>query len=84
MTEEHSAELNGEYTLPEEFRRWSSSAQRAWLSGGLTQRQMLEFAIDELGLTVDMGSDGSLTNRDLARFIVAITEQGGVNDAPSN
>lgn len=69
--------------LPEDFHTWHPSAKRVWLAGGLTQRQMLNYAIDQLGLDLDYSSHGSLTNRDLAQFVVAITENGGVADGDS-
>jgi len=69
--------------LPDDFHEWGPEAKRAWLAGGLTQRQMLNYASDQLGLTIQFESHGTATNRDLAEFIIELTENpagGHIND----
>lgn len=61
--------------LPDDFHTWGPEAQRAWLTGGLTQRQMLNYATDQLGLDLECEGRGTLTNRDLAQFVVALTNE---------
>lgn len=60
--------------VPEDFHRWSAQARRAWLAGGMTQRQMLNYSAKELGLSVHFDGAGALSNRELAEFIVELTE----------
>lgn len=67
-----------EQTLPDDFLHWTPAAKRAWLTGGFTQRQMLNYACDELGIDIEYSPQGRLTNRELARFVVAVTEGGEV------
>lgn len=57
--------------IPEDFSTWTPEAQRAWLTGGMTQREMLNFAADELGIGEEFSGFGGLTNRELAVFVVA-------------
>lgn len=65
--------MSYELYLPDDFHTWGPEAQRAWLAGGLTQRQMLNYATDQLGLSLEYDGRGTLTNRDLAEFVVALT-----------
>lgn len=60
--------------LPDDFHEWGPEAKRAWLAGGLTQRQMLNYASDQLGLSIQFESHGTATNRDLAEFVIELTE----------
>lgn len=60
--------------MPDDFHEWDAEAQRVWLAGGLTQLQMLNYAADELGLDEEFDELGSMTNRDLARFLTALME----------
>lgn len=69
--------VNYHLYLPDDFHEWSPEAKRAWLAGGLTQRQMLNYAADQLGLPIQFDSHGSATNRDLAEFIIELTEGRG-------
>jgi hypothetical protein len=70
--------MSREAKLPGDFHEWGEGAQAHWIQQGpLTQREMLRWAADELGLDVDIDGDGSLTNRDLGRFVAAVVGEGG-------
>jgi hypothetical protein len=66
-----------EAKLPQGFREWPESAQAHWIQQGpLTQREMLHWVADEIGLDVDIEGRGMLTNRDLGRFCAALLADG--------
>jgi len=65
--------------LPEDFEQWPASAKRVYVSESLTQREQLRLAAEAMELDVEIGATGSLTNRDLGRFIAELVcaEVGG-------
>lgn|GEM_PF-4367271 len=58
--------------LPEGFGDWSERAQRVYIAESLTQKEALSLATDQLELSPEIGTEGPLTNRELASFVTAL------------
>lgn len=61
--------------IPADFDQWPPAARRAYLSR-YTQKEQLALAADSLGLDLEIGTDGSLTNRDLGQFVTELLCEG--------
>lgn len=66
---------------PQDFSTWSFPAKRAWIAGQATQREMLNYTAEALGVDFYTDPDGPLTSRELAEFVAKATEHIHMGDA---
>jgi hypothetical protein len=65
---------------PSDFGSWSLPAKRAWIAGQATQREMLNYLAESLGVNFYTDPDGPLTSRELAEFVAKATEHIHMGD----